>query len=223
MENTPKSSNPHPLKPASDFWKDYEIDAKPDHFNKIKEMQSGKHPELHQYASKMQELVGSDPKFEKKMIRGEPHVRVFRGVGGDYAKKILDAANHKPEDHDNRIWDSTIQHKNLKIPSLPMASWSTDDGVARNFAKQKSGGEGGHALVREEWKPLKNLIHSGMHQAHPGHEHAYHGDVENELVFQNPNPTETVSTKNIHVGKRSDRTDYKGQPAYHFEKPKKAK
>lgn len=164
-------------------------------------------PHLRNHAAMVQEAVKQDPDLRdhisyKKGETGEyePHVRVFRGVNGDYAKAIHDAAKFDPTTH-------TVENKHLKVPSAPFASWTTDIQTAGNFAgfntdtsENKGKKDLRRGAILQADIPLKHLIHSGFHHVTPLQVHAH--PSERELVFQHPEGHYKVKAKDVFFPKK---------------------
>lgn len=141
----------------------------------------------------LQHLLKHDPKaISYKNIKNadgsvtkEPHVTVYRGIAGDYAKKILDGFSYDP--HHNEL-DQTRQ----SIPTLPFQSWSLRPDVARSFAVRNIVNQAKSGVILKKQLPLKDLLHEGFIAFDRHHEHP----TEEELVFSHPGKI-AVSHKNI--------------------------
>lgn len=137
-----------------------------------------------------------------KHIRGKPHVLVYRGVGGNYAEKLRNAAKLN-EDTD------TVEKKTLTVPMAPMSSWSTNHRVAVMFAKSRGKIKGQaecQGLVIKKWMPVADIVHSGFHSVIPQQQHA-HPD-EHELVFRHPTGQLKISTSDFHLHETEETKDY---------------
>lgn len=141
---------------------------------------------------------------EIRIFRGAPHVRVYRGVGGEYGAAIakqsgwkFDADWVKPEELPKYADDAaaTVDRKILNIPVQHLSSWSIDPAVAAQFAATRKVGFGHHPVVIERWMPLAQLLHAGMYDAYDGQSHG-HFD-EHELVFAHEKPTMKISASNL--------------------------
>lgn len=129
----------------------------------------------------------------------EPHVLLYRGVAGDYGKKLLDAAGVDLTTEDGA-------KNSVEIPISPMASWTADINVAHRFASTRSipGQANGYGAVIAKWFPLKHVLHSGWHNAHHLQEHA-HPD-EFEFVVKHPEGSLRIHPREIVARNRWDET-----------------
>lgn len=188
------------LQEAFKFWNAYERKVHPSHFAAVASLHSGQPeiyddhrgsgsglsddwdlaiPHLRDYAKKTQDAVLNDHDIYKRNYNGEPYIKLYRGVGGHYAKAIRGAAkfNPKTQEHD---------HKYLNIPVTPFSSWTTDREMAEAFAR----GRGvdfnmkGDGLLMAKWVPVRNILHSGVHSVLPGQMGAHPN--ENEFVVAHP-------------------------------------
>lgn len=192
------------------FWHGYEIGVEPEHFATIHHLVSGQPqsltdhrgrqgssegyvhliPHFDAYAKDVQREVLADPDIPKRMFNGEPHVQVFRGIAGNYAEKIRKAFNLDPE-------TGFVDDKALTVPMSPLSSWTTDVGIAHNFARRQIHGHpNGRGLVIKRWMPVSKLLHSGFHDIVPGAEHAH--PHEQELIFRHDEPRMKIKPSNIH-------------------------
>lgn len=139
---------------------------------------------LEPYAQRVRDFVlndknrapGAAGKPEVRTIRGKPHVKVYRGVAGDYADAIKRAANFENGDVDPVL---------LKIPVSSLSSWTADPAVADQFASRRIKDQTQHGIVMHKWMPVDHLMHSGFHKVVPlDHVH----EDESELVFKHPKP-----------------------------------
>ena len=207
------------LKNASDFWATYETEVGAHHFAVVKSLFTGRPeevvdhrgqsgsseqhihllPDLSVYAQEVQRAVLHDANDRGHQIRyfgAEPHIKVYRGVGGRYAAAISKAANYDPV-------SGKVDGKNLRIPTSHLTSWSTDPTLAHRFATtratdQETANRPEHqvGVVVEKWMPVKNILHSGYHTVVPSQNHP-HADEE-ELVFGHMNEHVKVPTTSIH-------------------------
>lgn len=221
----------HPgQKHAAQFWNSYETSVKPSHFATIKSFMSGEPETINthrngsgsseQYKDTIHHLFGhmqasqdaimQDPDIKKHYINGVPHVEVYRGVGGAYAKAIKDAAGveeHLQDWHFGNLASGKqkipkIQrHKTLNIPSAHMSSWT----VHRNMAERFAGARGdhdvendSHHVVMKKLVPVTDILHSGMHNFFPGHQPVH--TEEGEVVVAHPEGSYKIKTKDLHVG-----------------------
>ncbi len=192
---------------AAAFWNGYEQEVQPHHFAVGEKLRSNSqdHVEvtdhrgktgnsqhwgpidsaLQQHAGAVQEEILNDKHLPKKMINGEMHIPVYRGVAGDYAKQLHDAK------------ESGATH--VEVPNAAFSSWSTDPDVAHGFASRHIAGHSRHSALMRRWAPVSQVLHSGFHQAFENQHH--HHQEESEIVFQHPEshikiPVEDISTKN---------------------------
>lgn len=207
----------HHLLNAANFWNTYERKVEPHHFATVKSLftnqpesltdhrgntgSSEEHmhllPHLKEYAAEAQKKLmgdvhsGNDDFTKIRYFKGQPHVRVFRGVSGFYAQAIRDAAG---------LDESTgeVDRKVLKVPVTHLASWSSNPRAAKNFASvEHLGHPEKQGVVIEKWMPVKNLLHSGYHQVVPGQEHVHW--PEYELVFGADKRHIKVPTSGLHL------------------------
>lgn len=198
---------------AASFWRDYEQAVKPDHFATIKSLISGKPekitdhrgdegtsetyksvlPHLNDHAKAVQQEVLKDASqghLSVKYVDGKPHVKVYRGVGGNYSQALLQTAEHNPETNE-------VANKTLSLPASPLESWSTDRSVAKRFAEGRANWLGGTPVVMENWMPVEDILHSGSHNIYPGQPHAH--PYESELVFQRKDGRSKIPSKALHL------------------------
>lgn len=204
---------------AAKWWNDYESKVKPHHFATIKSMITGKHekvkthrgetgesdpniiPHLLQHKENIKNAILNDRSIPKKIIRGVPHIQVYRGVGGEYGNKIREGVEFDPE-------TNTFNGKKVRIPIASMASWSINPEVAGRFAHARGTLDDKHpkaGVVIKKWLPIEDVLHSGFHQSVAGQPHAH--THEEEIVFKHPegkiliNPSEiTVQGKDSEYG-----------------------
>lgn len=146
-------------------------------------------PHLERHAKDVRAKVLADESIPKRYFKGEPYIQVHRGVAGKLGKRIRDASDHG-------ILDHSVAERTLKLPQSSFSSWSTDKIIANRFASRdipkhpKNRG-----VTISKWMPLKNLLHSGVHDVHFDQEHAH--PHEFEMVFAHPEGHINVSTKNL--------------------------
>lgn len=237
--NAPSTQEEESEKHAGKFWNSYEAKVEPSHFAAIKAMYTGepehiethrndkghsdthKHqiPHLVNHMHASQKAVMDDENIPKKMINGEPHVTVYRGVGGSYAKTIKDALGvqdheeqrtYHPSPHSKTILEPVTvtkkaskvdRHKTVKIPSAHMSSWSLDENMAKRFATgrgEHDSADHPHHIIIKTHVPVRDILHTGMHSLYPGHS-PFH-ENEQELVVAHPEGSYKVSSKDIEVG-----------------------
>lgn len=149
-------------------------------------------PHLKDHAKKVQQEVLNDKWIPKKIIKGEPHILLHRGVSGDYADKIRKLASYKD--------DGSVLHRNITAPTLSFSSWSTNPDVASRFAhraiegqKQKNG------VVIRKWMPVSSILHSGEHSVIPGQDHPH--TSESEIIIGHPDEKVSFKSKDLLVQK----------------------
>ena len=145
-------------------------------------------PHLKRHAEKVQQAIANDNNIPKKFIKGVPHIQVWRGVGGEYAKILKDAASKG--------------NKRLNIKKAPFSSWSTNKEIARNFAANRHGvgreGQNSHTAILSAWIPLSDVLHSGYHTVHTGQKHVH--PMEEEIVVGHPKGKMTMNVNDIEFG-----------------------
>jgi len=175
-------------------------------------------PHLKEYATKAQQEVMNDarefpwsqneedirqsqspftrgaPRLRIKYFKGEPHIKVYRGIGGDYAEDIARKAGLDEF--------GTVDKKLLKIPTAHLTSWSADPDFATMFGGNRAKdlhetGQPHRALMIEKWMPVKSILHSGFHKMVTNQDHAH--SHEYELVMGHPEEHVKVPTSGIHV------------------------
>jgi hypothetical protein len=210
---------------AGEFWNAYERRVEPSHFAAIKAMMTGEQeselshrgeghssaheeqiPALINHMHASQKAILDDPDIKKHYVKGEPHIQVYRGVGGSYAKALkngLGVEDVYHQESDGAVSQHSVidKHKTGKIPSAHMSSWSLDPNMAARFA----GGRGEHDsandphhVVIKTLVPLSRVLHSGMHSLYPGHG-PVHAD-EREVALSNPEGHIKVKSKDLLVG-----------------------
>lgn len=202
------------------FWNMYEQQIRPEHLAVAKSMatnrleshtdRSGRMgtsrvylPHLQSfrdYAKRQQDSVIKDiqsGKIEGKQIGGDWHVKVYRGVTGDYANDILSSVQHNSSSPQSiRLKDATVS-----IPCLNLSGWTTDRDIAKGYAADFK--TPNYGVVMGAYFPVKSIVHSGFSEGQY-HEHPH----EKELIFTHPeeNPTHLIDTKNMELvdGKTRD-------------------
>ena len=210
------------LKRASDFWKTYEKNVSPHHFAVIKSMFTGipeqikDHrgqigsseayvhliPDIKNHAKKVQELILNDQYTPKKYIKNEPHIQLFRGVGGHYGNLIWDRANYNPDTQE-------VDEKKFVIPTAHLSSWTTDPSIARRFSWNRgeiTNQPDNKGVVISKWIPLKSVLHSGTHSTVIGHNPQH--PQEEEIVIGHPEGKMTISTKNMEFQQKPTGVNY---------------
>jgi hypothetical protein len=160
-------------------------------------------PHLDEYAKKVQAEIMQDKFTPKRYFHGEPHVKLYRGVGGHYGKAIKDAVGHNPETNE-------VDDKKIKLPTAHLTSWTTDPEMAARFAYNRGHIEGqpdNHGVVMSKWVPLKQVLHSGHHMTVQGQEHPH--SHENEIVVGHPTASFNINSKNLKFQTKPQR-DAKG-------------
>jgi 8-oxo-dGTP pyrophosphatase MutT (NUDIX family)/GNAT superfamily N-acetyltransferase len=162
-------------------------------------------PHLKTHAKNVQEAIMNDKHVEKKIINGKMHIKLHRGVGGDYAEKIANAAQYDHPTH-------SVSNKKLKIKSAPMSSWTTSLSEANNFARMREKDlndtpeavkytgdlrKPKKSVVMTAWHPIEDVLHSGYHTLYTGQEHA-HPD-ESEIIVGHPTGHTIVHAKDLQL------------------------
>ena len=154
------------------------------------------HPHILNHAKKVQDAILQDENIEKKTINGKPHIKLYRGLGGSYSKRIAKASKYDPKDH-------TVENKRFKVKSAPFSSWSTEKEIADTFAKRRSESIGvpgpakpGESVTVSSWVPVENILHSGFHRIHTGQEHAH--PQESEIIVSHPTGYMNLDSKDLH-------------------------
>lgn len=214
---------------VANFWHDYERKVKPEHFATVKSLVTGKPEELtnhrgergssEQYMDKLQHFPEYAKRVQEEVAHsvrrgdiqgkhtwpgGKVKVKVYRGLGGDYAQKIRSAVNFDPGTKE-------MDRKSVSVPVSNLSSWTTDPDVARTFAGTRDihGQAQGAGLVIQKWMPLEDLLHSGAHNALPAQPHAHEG--ESELVFRHDKPKMTIKSSDI-VDHQTGEMTFGGKP-----------
>jgi hypothetical protein len=211
--NWQRDENDNRLHKAANFWQLYEKMVDPSHFAAIKSLHSGKPevfsdyrnigghgssgdwesalPHLRGYSKKVQEKILKDPHIIKRDFKGEPYIRVHRGLGGHYAKALKEAAGYNRNDH-------SVDAKQIVVPKAPFSSWTTDKREAERFAHNRSqmpNQPAGHGMTITKWMPVKDILHSGFHYVYPEQEHVH--PSEQEIIFQHPKGKMKLSTNEM--------------------------
>jgi hypothetical protein len=143
------------------------------------------------------------PKIEIKGIKGKPHVRVYRGISGNYSDAIARAAglNHEKGE---------VDRKTLTVPVTHLSSWTIEPDIARRFAttrnELKDKGQVERPLVMEKWLPVEDLLHSGFHTVHGNQDHIHLH--EHELIFKNKTGKMKLPSSALHVVHVEEKTGF---------------
>lgn len=153
-------------------------------------------PHLDAHAEKSQKAVHDDNTLEKRYFKGKAYIKAYRGVGGEYAKKIKKAIGYDPKTH-------SAEERHLSMPMAPFSSWTTDKDTADHFAKGRGSvgmhkGKESHTAIMQSWIPVEDILHSGSHHVHPGQQHAHPN--EQEIIVKHPEGKMKIHSKNIHIG-----------------------
>lgn len=138
-------------------------------------------------------ITGSLPGIK---VNGQWHVKVYRGVAGDYADTILKAIQHPDSTPDNL----KIVEQKISIPSAHLSSWTTDPAIAQRFASRNiEGQQRDHGIVFGAHLPVSQILHSGFMDVFPNQAHAHRHEAE--LIFHHAgeNPVHRVDTEEIQV------------------------
>jgi len=196
---------------AAKFWTDYESHVKPSHFAAVGSLFSGKSeflqdhrgqsgtseeykdaiPHLKQHAQTVQKEVMKDNFLPKKWFNGQPHVRLWRGVGGNYGQMIREHANYDPKTNE-------IDHKRISVPTAAFSSWTAEPELARNFAHTRDeivDQPKKQGVVMSRWVPVKDILHTGFHRVVTGQDHPHFNEYE--VVVGHPKGAITMSTKGM--------------------------
>lgn len=221
-------------KATGEFWSSYERKVEPSHFAAIKSMYTGEPeflethragaghssahdeaiPHLVQHMQDSQNAVLGDKSIEKKYINGKPHVKVYRGVGGSYAKHIKESLGVQDSPTDLYLQDGSApvktglksgidKHKSVTVPAAHMSSWTLDNKMAERFATSRGEHDSEqepHHVVIEKMIPIESILHTGIHQLYPGQYQVH--PSEQELVVAHPTGDYKVSTRDLHVGQK---------------------
>lgn len=199
------------LKRAADFWSGYEKKVEPHHFATVKSMFTGKPesltdhrgnkgsstahesiiPDIQNHAKEVQSLILNDEHTPKRYINDEPHVLLYRGVGGLYGRKIWEKANHDPK-------TKQMDKKAFVLPTAHLTSWTTDPEMAGRFAWGRGeipGQPEDKGVVLKQWVPVKHILHSGTHSSVAGQNHVH--PSEYEIVVGHPEGKIKTATTNM--------------------------
>jgi hypothetical protein len=196
---------------AANFWGDYEQSVKASHFAAVGSLYSGKPeflrdhrdqagsseeyqsaiPHLHKHAAAAQDAIMHDPDIRKRWFNNEPHIKLYRGVGGTYGKMIRDKANYN-------VNTNEIDHRRFRLPTASFSSWSTKSDLPSRFAHARddiTNQPKKQGVVISRWIPLKDVLHSGNHIVVSGQ--VRHHPDEEEIVVGHPKGHIDVSTKEM--------------------------
>ena len=231
---------------AAEFWNSYERKVEPSHFAAIKSMYTGEPesiathrgehgdsdahadtvPHLFQHMQASQNAILNDPSIKKVNVKGEPHVEVYRGIGGSYAKAVKDGLGIEDHYFEETLPGGVVpfrvgvkgkvaKHKKVNIPSAHMSSWSLDQNMAERFATSRGEHDSTanpHHVVMKKLVPVSSILHSGMHSLFPGHQPVH--ENEQEVVVAHPEGKYKISSKDVLVGHPG--ADY---GTYNFKQP----
>ena len=165
-------------------------------------------PFLGVHAKRMQEAAlkgdtskGADspfaiPKLQFKKIRGKMHVLVHRGLGGEYADRIMKAAGWDPT-------TNTVADRRVKVSVHSLDSWSPRASSAATFPYMTK--KPGAKIVLSTWMPVEDLLHSGYHNAYPEHSHEF--PEEHEFIFKHSKPNTIIHSGDISFSGERDQKD----------------
>jgi len=140
----------------------------------------------------------------------EPHVTLYRGISGGFAKGILDALKHDKSTNE-------IDKKNVSVPALPFQSWSLAPHWAQTFGARTEPGKEPTGLVIKKQVPLKDVIHTGFLSHFPGHYHEHPNEME--VVVRHDNEKIHLNDKNIHSVRLPSTNEF-NQYEENFQAPK---
>lgn len=143
-------------------------------------------------------------------IKVEPHVTLYRGISGGFAKGILDALKHDKATNE-------IDKKNISVPALPFQSWSLAPHWAQTFGARTEQGQEPRGLVIKKQVPLKDVIHTGFLSHFPGHYHEHPNEME--VVVRHDNEKIHLNDKNIHSVRLPSTNEF-NQYEENFQAPK---
>jgi hypothetical protein len=140
------------------------------------------------------------PRFQMKYFQGEPHIKVFRGINGKYAKTILDKAQFDPD-------TGTVAKKVLHVPTSAFHSWSIDAHRAKSFATGRPDliDNIDCPVVLEKWVPLRHVLYTGFHTVVTGQQHPHRGEFE--ICVNHPEGKIKIPTKNLHIAIKYGKDD----------------
>lgn len=208
------------LKAAQDFFHDYEIKVGPRHFATVKSMFTGKPeeiidhrgnrgiseyeivPHIREHAKEIQKKLKDDPNIAKKYFGSEPHILLYRGVNGTYGDIIRKKANYNPK-------TQTVKKKTFTIPTAHMTSWTTDPEWASRFVWGRSdipGQPSNAGVVMAQWVPLKDILHSSMHNSVAGPKSKQ--TDESEIIVGHPEGKMKISTYEMHFQPEVNESNY---------------
>ena len=212
------------LQAPAKFWYEYEQKVRPHHFAVGKSLHtnvpetltdhrgdtgsSDYHmhllPNLRKYAQatqkKIQDAVDQGI-LKAKTIDGKPHLWLYRGIAGHFAKSLRDLVGSGQLDPDDQ---AVVHHRDVEYPASPIESWSTSLSVAQDFADREiKGHPSRQGVVMASWVPVDSIIHSGFISVYPNQPHAH--ERENEFVahIASDKPTRTVHSKDFMIDDNS--------------------
>ncbi len=206
------------LKEAQDYHHKYEMQVFPEYFSTLKSYFTGKPerikdhrgqegisdphiiPSLKEHAAEIQKHILKDDNIPKKFVgpNREPHIKAYRGVNGTYGKAIRDKVEFNPNER-------SVRRKTLNIPTSHATSWSLDPSMAGRFAWSRGKIDGqpdGQGVVLSQWVPVKNVLHSSMHNSVAGFRSKQMD--ESEIVLGHPEGKMKVSTADMHFQPEPD-------------------
>lgn len=200
---------------SADFWDSYERGVTPSHMATIKSLYTLQPetiknfegeigtsdkllhmlPDLLNHALEVQEKIVHDQTIEKHDINGIHCIKMYKGFGGDYSKKITDLIRFNPE-------TNQADNKDMYLPMAHMSSWTVDPKIAFMFANNNalhkdSQSNPNNAIVVEALIPISDILHSGFHTLISGQKHPNHH--ESELVIGHPEGRRTISTEDLYL------------------------
>lgn len=223
---TKRAMTPFMHQMVADFWLDYERDVQARHFAAVQHYVTGRPvtdfvdhrgdvgsslesqhllPFFGSYANGTRmylDGIGARGMVTRR-VGGKKLVRVYRGVTGDYARAILDAAGHDGE--------GTLKERILRVPVQHLTSWSLNPHVARRFAGRHIKGQPEEPLVIRRWLPIEHVLHSGFVDVIPDQKHAH--EAERELVAGHPAKTISVRTTDLFRPGEDEFVPFKIEPS----------
>jgi len=213
------------LKEAQDYHHKYEMQVFPEYFATLKSYFTGKPerikdhrgqegisdphiiPSLKEHAAEIQNHILKDDNIPKKFVgpNREPHIKAYRGVNGTYGKAIRDKVEFNPNER-------SVRRKTLNIPTSHATSWSLDPEMAGRFMWSRGKIDGqpdGQGVVLSQWVPVKNILHSSMHNSVAGFRSKQMD--ESEIVLGHPEGKMKVSTADMHFQPDPDFSNYTSQ------------
>lgn len=157
------------------------------------------HAKAHQNKLLDSYYKGNPHGLEMKTFGGKQYIKLYRGVGGAFATKLLD----KMELDRDKM---SMPNKTLSMSSAPISSWTVDPQMAARFATMRGDHEGGKdSVVMEAWHPIENVVHTGFLKIHPMHDHAH--DEESEVVIKHPDLKHKIKSTGIYLAGVGDQLD----------------